>query len=231
MTIQELDLDIDFLCGTTSASYSTTNKRRNMNIALHDVARLIWDSEGEWRYDDSNATTLPFAQGTLVHNQQDYSLPATSQRVESVLVKNSDGDWQKLKFLDIHDREEALPEFLQDAGIPLYYELVGRSINLYPKPHSGYVTLASGLGVYVSRDVTEIAVTATTTTPGFPPAFHRILSYSAALDFVQDQQQRNLLLLQKDRLEKGLSRFYSKRASEGKTQIRPRSKKTWRQYT
>lgn len=201
-----------------------------MNVALQDVARLIWESQNGWQYDDSNATTLPLAKTTLVHNQQDYSLPPTSQRLEGVIVKDSNGNWTKLKPIDIHDIDVALPEFMETAGLPVYYNLVGRSIELYPKPSSAYVTTASGLGVYVSRDVTEFAVTAATTSPGFPVAFHRILSYAMALDFVNDPQQRQNLAIQKDRLEKGLTRFYSKRAVESKQQIKPRSKKTWRQY-
>jgi hypothetical protein len=230
MNIQTLDADIDFLCGSTSASYSPTNKRRNMNVALQDVARVIWESQGGWQYDDSNATTLPLAKTTIVHNQQDYALPPTSQRLEGVIVKDSGGNWVKLQPIDIHEIDVAMPEYLETSGMPIYYNLVGRSVELYPKPSSAYVTLASGLGVYVSRDVTEFAVSATTETPGFPTAFHRILSYAAAVDFVQDPTARQQLVIQKDRLEKGLTRFYSKRAVESKQQIEPRSKKTWRQY-
>lgn len=228
--IQTLDADIDFLCGSTSGTYSPTNKRRNMNIALQDVARLIWESEGGWQYDDSNATTLPLAKGTLVHNQQDYSVPPTAQRVEGVIVKDSGGNWIKLKPIDNMDVDIAMPEYMENAGLPVYYNLIGRSIELYPKPSSAYCTLASGLGVYVSRDVTEFAVSATTETPGFPTAFHRILSYAASIDFTQDPTHRQQLAIQKDRMEKGLTRFYSKRAVETKTSIKPRGKKTWRQY-
>lgn len=230
MNIQTIDADVDFLCGSTSASYSPTNKRRNMNVALQDVARLIWESQGTWQYDDSNATTLPFARSTLVHAQQDYTIPPTAQRLEGVVIKDSNGNWVKLKPFDIHDISIAPQEFLETAGLPLYYNVVGRSVELYPKPSSAYCTLASGIGVYVSREVTEFPVSATTDSPGFPVAFHRVLSYAMAIDFIQDPQARQQLAIQKDRMEKGLTRFYSKRAVESKQQIQPRTKKTWRQY-
>lgn len=231
MNVTNLKLDTHFLCGSTSATYTDANMIRNFNVAYNDVARIIWESADGWQYDDSNATTLPVAEATLVHNQQDYGLPSTSQRVQRVEVKDSGGDWQKLSQIDIHDISIAAPEFNETAGLPRYYDIVGRSLLLYPKPSSAYVTLASGLAVYVDRNVTEFPVTATTTEPGFAAPFHRILSYAAALDFVQDSTQRKFIAEQKERLERGLVRFYSKRHVERKASIIPSGKKNWRRYT
>jgi hypothetical protein len=81
VTIGTLKSQINFLCGSTSATYPDADKVRNMNIAYQDVARLIWESASGWQYDDSNATTLPIAKGSLVHNQQDYSLPSTETKL------------------------------------------------------------------------------------------------------------------------------------------------------
>lgn len=230
MNVTNLKSDIDFLCGSTSATYSDTNKIRNVNIAYQDVARLIWESAGGWQYDDSNATTLPISRATLVHTQQDYSLPTTAQRIERVEVLDKNSNWVKLTELNISDVPVAMLEHLSTAGTPLHYDLVGRSLMLYPAPSSANVTLVSGLKVYMNRDVTEFATTATTVEPGFATAFHRILSYAAAMDFVQDAGQRNFLILQKDRLEKGLTRFYSRREVERPTSIRPAARKNWGQY-
>jgi hypothetical protein len=150
--------------------------------------------------------------------------------VESVIVKDNGGNWTKLTPFDIHDTTQALPEFYEGTGLPLYYDMVGRSINLYPTPSSAYCTLASGLGVYINRDVTELGVSATSTVPGFATGFHRILSYAAAIDFTQDPQTRQFLAIQKDRLEKGLTRFYSKRNVEEKALIKPAGRSRWRNY-
>lgn len=231
MNISQLKSDTHFLCGSTSASYPDADLIRNINIAYQDVARLIWSSAGGWQFDDSNSTTLPIARTTMVHNQQDYTLPSTTQKVEQVVVKDVGGYWNKLQPFDIHDTTIAPEEYMDSAGLPLYYDLIGRSIMLYPRPSSAYCTLASGLGVYVSRDVSEFAVTATSSVPGFATPFHRILSYAAAIDFTQDQNERNLLVQIKDRLEKGLVQFYSKREVEGATEIKPRHRQYWRQYT
>ena len=230
MNITNLKADTHFLCGSTSGTYPDSDLIRNINIAYADVSRLIWSSAGGWQYDDGNSTTLPIAKTTLVHNQQDYTLPSTTQRLEQVVVKDSGGTWTKLKPFDIHDTTIAPESYLDESGLPVYYDLIGRSVMLYPKPSSAYCTLASGLGVYVSRDVTEFPVTATSTTPGFATPFHRILSFAAAVDFVQDQNERQSLIVQKDRLEKGLVQFYSKRDVEQESIIKPRQRKSWRQY-
>lgn len=230
MQISSLLSDVNFLCGSTSGTYPNADKVRNMNIAYQDVARLIWDSSDGWQYDDGNATTLPIAYTTMVHSQQDYSLPSTCQAVERVEVKDSNGNWVKLRQMDIHDISVAMPEYQNSPNLPIYYDLMGSSVLLYPAPASGSTTLASGMAVYMSRDINEIAVTATTTTPGFATPFHRILSYAAALDFVQDNVQRQFLAAQKTRLEQGLVRFYSKRNVERPTTIRPAGRRTWRKY-
>lgn len=231
MNITQIKGDVDFLCGSTSGTYPDADKIRNINVAYQDVSRLIWTSAGGWQYDDSNATTLPIARATMVHGQQDYSLPSTAQRIESVIVKDSAGNFQKLKQFDIHDATIALPEYYETPGMPLYYDMIGRSIMLYPAPHSAYVTTTSGLGIYISRDVTEFPVSAGSGyTPGYATPFHRILSYATSLDFTQDANQRQFLAAQKQRLEEGMVNFYSKRDVEYKTQIKPAGKKRWRQY-
>jgi hypothetical protein len=231
MNISQLKSDVDFLCGSTSATYADTDKIRNINIAYQDVARLIWDSEGTWQYDDSNSTTLPIAKTTLVHAQQDYTLPSTAQRILNVSVKDSSGNFWKLQPIDIQDFTLAPSEEFKTPGLPIYYDLIGRSIMLYPAPASGAVTLASGMSVYVDRDVIEFATTASTTIPGFATPFHRILSYAAAIDFTQDSGVKDRLVSQRARLEAGLVKFYSRRAVESPSRIKPASQKRWRQYT
>ena len=69
MNVSALFKDIDYLCHSTSGSYLTGDKLRNINFALQDVARVIWDSTGERQYDDKYYTDLPIATTTLVNNQ------------------------------------------------------------------------------------------------------------------------------------------------------------------
>lgn len=229
MNVTNLLLDTDFLCGSTSASYATADKLRNFNVYYNDISRIIWESQGSWQYDDANSTSIAIATSTLVDSQQDYSLPPTSQRIQRIEILDGSGAYQKLKQIDWADITIATSQFYKGVGTPVYYDLVGNSVFLYPTPGTGYVTMANGIKVYFDRNVTEM--TAVSATPGFALQFHRILSLGASLDFVQEQNQRNFLIGQKQRLEAGLVRFYGKRNLEGKTTIKPAGAKRWRQYT
>ncbi len=230
MTYPEITADVDFFCGSTSASYPLVDKARNVTQAYHDVARLIWQSADSWEYDDSNKTDLPIAVTDLVHNQQDYTLPSTAQRIHRIEILDSSSNYQKLDPIDNIDVDIAMSEYNESAGLPLYYDLIGRSVFLYPKPSSAYATTTNGLKVYFDRDVTEFT-SGSTTTPGFAPQFHRLLSIGAALDFEKDPSQVNLLLSMKDRMEKGLIKFYGQRMVERRGSIQPKGKKFWRKYT
>jgi len=221
--------DIDFLCGSTSATYPILDKRRNILAAYNDVSRMIWEVAYGWQYDDSNRTDLPIAVTDLVDGQADYGLPTNAQRIERVEVMNSQGDYQKLRNVDTRDISIGIDEFEGTNGMPQYYDMIGRSIMLYPTPASGDVTLTSGLQIVVSRDVSAFA-SASTAEPGFARPFHRILSLGAAIDFVRDPSERKRFVEMRDRLERGLVRFYSKREEEGKTRIEPTNKKNWSQY-
>lgn len=230
MNVTNLKSDIDFLCGSTSASYPDADKIRNINIAYNDVARLIWESDGTWAYDDANNTDTPIAYRTVANASASYQIPTSVVRVKQFEIKDNDGNWFKLKPITYDDLSISPEEYMTSAGLPLYYLLDGTQVRLFPAPGTGYVTMTSGLAVRLDRNVTEFATTASTETPGFPTSFHRILSYAAAVDFIQDDQQKKFLLQQKARLENGLVRFYGQRSNELRTQIKPHSKRRWRQY-
>lgn len=225
-TKQGLVEDTLYHCGLPTvtgsySSYSLADITRNINNAYLDAVRTIWNCASGWQYDDSNKTTLPVGYTTLVHNQQDYSLPTDAQRVERIEVKDSGGNFQKLTQIDIHDiSNDAMSEFNETIGMPLYYDLVGRSIMLYPIPASGSVTLTSGLAVYVAREPDLFTTASTTAVPGFATPFHKILSLGAAIDFVTDKATQDRLVAMKTRMEKGLIQFYSRRNVERNTNIR-----------
>lgn len=218
--------DVLYHCGlpTVSASYSSyslADITRNINNAYLDVTRRIWDCAAGWQYDDTNDVDLPVALFTLKDNQQDYTLPTDAQRVQRIEVKDAGGNFQLLKQVDIHDiNNESMSSFQSGSGMPQYYDLVGRSIMLYPIPTSGSTTLASGMAVYVDKEPTLFTTASTTEEPGFASPFHKILSYSAAIDFVTDKATQDRLVAMKSRLEQGLIQFYSKRNVERKASLR-----------
>lgn len=231
MNITDIDSDVDFLCGSTSANYPPAAKRRNMNIHYQDVARLIWESDGTWAYDDANNTDGPVAYRSVANASASYLVPTTAIRIKDVEIKDSSGDWKVLTPVTLDEMNGISPEeYYTGTGLPIKYQLEGNEIRLFPAPGTGYVTMSSGMAVRLSRGVTEFPVTASTATPGFAVPFHRILSYGVALDFEKDEGQRRFLLMQKDRLERGLVKFYSKRAEQAPSRIRP-ANRNYRRYT
>jgi hypothetical protein len=221
--------DVDFLCGTTSATYPLADKVRNINQAYMDVTRVIWDSADGWQYDDSNQTTLPFATTNLINNQQDYTLPSTAQRVQRVSIRDINGNYVPLRQIDVMDTIPDISQFpvSNTGGMPQYYDILGVSLMLYPTPISGTggATLASGMKVYFDRDVILFTTASTTAAPGYASPFHRILAYSAAIDFTKDNTIMMRWAGERKALMDGLVRFYAHRNVERPSKMRPFLKK------
>jgi len=222
--------DVDFLCGTDSVSYPLNQKVRNINNHYQDVARLIWEVADGWKYDDSNASDLPKATVTLVHGTQDYAIPTTALKIDRIEVKNDTGTYTKMKPFDASELSTSITEYQSGDGFPTHYDLRGNFISLYPAPASASVTLASGMDVYLSRTPTLFTSASTTATPGFASPFHRVLSYSTAIDFEQDKIKLQKFIRSRDELIRGIKKFYSSRNVEQPRKMRPYSKPRWRQY-
>lgn len=176
--------DTDFWVGTDTTKYSLVHKARNATEWLKKAGLWIWEATGIWEFDDSNLTTLPVATTTLVDSQQDYELPTTIFKLDRVEVLDSNSNFQRLFPIDKSQIEDqSMTEFHETAGLPIYYDIVGNSLMLYPKPSSSNVTLTNGLKIYVARDVDPFVSTDTSKEPGFSEYFHRIISIGMALDY------------------------------------------------
>jgi hypothetical protein len=206
-TKQGIVEDIDFLCDTDTTAYPLAQKVRNVNRWYDRMTSLLLDADGRWQWDDTNWTDLPVGVATLVNDQQDYSVftavPSSGQdylKITRVEVKNASGNWVLLKPIDQVDvYDQSLTDFLKTSGMPQYYDKVGASIMLYPKPATNYVTLTGGLKVYFQRAPSYFSASDTTKQPGFPSLFHRYLSYGASFDYCVKKQ-----LPQKADLEKSI---------------------------
>jgi len=214
--------DVLYNCGlpTVSASYSSyslADITRNINNAYLEVVPLIWRSAYKWRYDDSNATDLPIGYTNLSASQQDYEIPSTSQRIYSVSRKNGD-DYIPLSQINEGD-------FIGGTGNPTGYCLVGRSVMLDPSPVSD---VSAGLKVVFDRTPTLFITASVSAEPGFASPFHKILSYAAAIDFVQDKGAQDRLVAMKARMENAMVAFYSHRNIQRTPRVKP--KNNFRRY-
>jgi len=182
---QSLYHDMLFMAGISDTSQFPINDFiRSGNTWYRKGDSWVWEATGTWEFDDSNWSTLPIATGTLVDGQQDYTMPSSARKIDRVEVLSGEGDYFPVTPFDKSQIPgAALSEFYETNGFPKYYDLVGRSIMLYPKPAEGDVTMAAGIKVYYARDLDTFAITDTAQEPGFDSHFHRIISLGAAYDY------------------------------------------------
>ncbi len=219
--------DIDFLVSTTSTTYPLADKARNVNNWYRRTVAWIWENSADWEFDDSNLTTLPTATTDLVNGQQDYGLDTISQKIERVEVMDNSGDYQLMIPIDKEFvTKEAMSELYETDGMPIYYDMVGRSILLYPKPSTTETTLTAGLKIYVSRDVDQFVPGDTTQEPGFANNFHRILSLGASYDYAVSKgltDKLNYLRGEITNIQKDMEDFYTERHTDFRPRIFPKN--------
>ena len=197
---------------------------RSANTWYRKADDWIWQATGTWEFDDSNLDTLPIATSTLVNDQQDYTIPSTARKLLRVEILNSSGDYVQIDPFDQSEIHQAMSEYRETAGMPRGYDMIGRSITLYPKPSSSSVTTTKGLKMYVSRDIDEFTITDTTQEPGFDNHYHCLIAYGSALDHALAnnlaEKVGSLSSLIKE-VRKDMGQFYARRHTDQRPRIEP----------
>jgi hypothetical protein len=199
-----------WLVGANATSYPINDITRNVNRWFDKAVSLIFKSSGRWQWDDSNQTTFPSATTDLTSGQQDYTLEVSHLKIERVEVKNEDGNWQRLLPFDKRDVHGSIEGFETTDGLPRYYDVVGKSVFLYPAPS---FTQADSLKVWFQRRGSYFDTDDTTKTPGFAEIFHRYLSLGAAYDYALKNSvaNRNQLREELSAMEEEIKDFYALR--------------------
>ena len=182
----------------------------------------IWKAAGDWDFDDSNYTTLPVGTTDLTAAQHDYALPSSARKVERVEVLDNDSNYQLVEPIDKSEiTDEAMSEYEETDGLPLYYDIVGNSLYLYPAPAAANVTETAGLKLYCSRDINEFASTNTSTSAGFDNHFHTILSKGASYDWcvAKGLPKAQAIRAELSQLESEIEEFYGSRHRNFKTRF------------
>ncbi|MDD5551118.1 MAG: hypothetical protein PHS34_07660 [Candidatus Omnitrophica bacterium] len=211
------------LSSSDTTSYPIADFTRSANEAYKLTNQIIWQSTGEWEFDDSNYETLPVATRDMVADQKDYLLPSYAQKIDRLEVMDNSEDWQVVIPFDKSMEKDAMTELYSSTGLPKYYDLVGDSLILYPTPDATYCTLTAGLKLYFSREIDEFAVDDTTKEPGFNSDFHRMISLGAALDWAAPKGLNLMGGLQnqiKD-MKENIKKFYGSRDRDLKVRIIP----------
>ena len=229
MTYSELVKDIKFLItgsSTGTLDFSDVDIADSINRHLDNVVSTILKADGRWQWDDNNFTTLPIGTTTLVAGQQDYEISgANFLNISEVSVLDNNGVWQALTAIDRKGKAQTLldEEKTSNNGLPKWYDKMGNSILLYPKPAADKVTLSAGLKVVSQRKAGYFTSADTTKTPGFVPIYHRILSIGAAIDYCLANglsRKKSELEVEKIKMEQGIIEFYADRSKDDQPKIR-----------
>lgn len=203
---------------------------RLLNNGLDEVTASIMEVDGRWQYDDSNYTDFPIATTTLVDAQQDYQLSVSHIKILGVEIKKADGDYYTLSPLDLQDIRRkglSITEFMDEKGLPIYYDKQGDSLVLYPAPDATQVTTAAGLKVFFQREPDYFEAGDTTKKPGIPSLFHDIPALFACAKYAKSnlmgEKARELDAEIEKRMTK-LRDFFSNRSVDSKPVIRAKFK-------
>lgn len=206
-----------YVTGDTTRMKEATNLA---NLKGSDIWHIIHLATGNWKYDDSNYTDLPFATTDLISGQVRYALPEEALTVQRLEIKDTSGNWTRLTPLTKEIIPGAVDEFQDVNSTPIYYTLLNGVITLYPATN---YNSTDGLKIYYDRDSVEFLTTDTTKTPGFASPYHEILPIMMAIDWYNVKQATHPTLVKLEqkflRLEKELKEFYSKRFQDYKPRV------------
>ena len=212
---------------------STSLTNANLLIFINQeyeriVGKLISETAGAiWQFGDSNYTAFPTYTMDLVSGQREYQIDSltTPLTIMGVEIVNNNGDsyvLDPISMREIHASKVALPEYYETSGRPILYEKREHIVVLYPAPDNGVsVTLTNGLRIYFLRTAdiyTAAQVTTGTKVLGFPSPWHDAIAYAVAYIYAiaNDRPNQNALLLQREKKEKELLQFISRRDQDSR---------------
>lgn len=175
-----------------------------VNLAMSEVWHIMWSNQSGWAYDDANQIDLPQATATLVASQSKYAIPSSALTVNRIEVKDKEGNFYRVTPLVEREIGESMDEFFETDGMPQYYRLVGRTIELFPAPSVTDVTLTAGLKVYFDRTGVAFDSTDTTATPGFSGEYHDLIPIKTSIKWlrVHKPDSPTLIMLQNDEIKR-----------------------------
>lgn len=182
---------IEFNCGMGDGAISgnaTLLKQitGQVNLAMSEVWHLVWSNQTGWQYDDSNHTDLPQAKADLSDGVATYAMPTDALTINRIEILDSQGNYRKITPIRERNIGDGIDEFFETSGMPQYYRLLGRTIELFPAPDtSTQATATNGLKVYFDRSGVEFDSADTTETPGFSAEYHDLIPTKVSIKWLQ----------------------------------------------
>jgi len=156
-----------------------------VNLAMSEIWHIMWAYQNGWQYDDANQTDLPQARFTLQDGVAKYQLPSDALTINRLEVMDSQGFDYPLTPLTERQIQGGIDELLSTDGMPQYYRVIGRTVEMFPAPATNNVTLTLGGKIYFDRTGVAFASTDTTATPGFSGEYHDLVAIKASIKWLQ----------------------------------------------
>lgn len=213
--------DARWLVNANSSTFPTVDITRSANRWLDKALTVIFEADGRWQHDDTNATGENIYTDDLVSGTQAYSVLAEHLRITRVEVLDSDGNSIRLQPIDQNDVEQTLTDFQNTDGQPQFYDLVGNYIKLYPAPN--YAS-TDGLKFWFQTEPSYFTPSDTTKAPGFASPFHRYISLGCAYDYAlkNNLETRNRFKEELTEMEEAIQYFYNRRAGDENIKMKVR---------
>lgn len=168
--------------GADEDAYPIKELTANANKYYRQAVEMIQKVDRTWKWDDTNATDLPIEEADIVSGQPDYPLDSDVRYTERVEYKAADGSYKPLRRLDATNIAGSLEEMFRENDDPIYYDLVGQSLYLYPTPSESRV---NGLKMWNRRGFVPFVSTDTTKEPGFDYLYHDFIVEGAAYEYAK----------------------------------------------
>jgi len=208
--------------GVDAEDYPIGELTQNINKYYRRAISKIQEVDSRWQWDDRNATDLPIETVDLVDGQPDYELDADVREVERIEILTETGTDNYRRLQRLHEAEVAgsIEEAFGDTNSePLYYELKGRSVYLYPTPNYDKPV---GMKMWNRRGMTEFVTTDTDKEPGFDPFYHDYLIEGASYEYAKTYKREVAEVMKRDlmEIEVDMVRFYQKRGGGSRVMAR-----------
>lgn len=218
---------IDANCKTNSTSYPTTDKTRDVNLALDRALQIIFDSCGTWQFDDGNNTDYPIITTNLVSAQRDYSFTSDGSSnlildIYKVFAKDNSGVYHEIDPVDVVNgvNTSSFTDGNNTGGQPIRYDKLGNGIFLDPVPN---YNSTAGLKIYINREASYFTTSDTTKKAGFAGLFHEYLALRPSYQYAYRNSLSNVNSLQAEmlKMEQDLATYYSGRTRDERRRITP----------
>lgn len=207
-----------------STQWETFNVVNSCNNWLDHVFSVGKKLDRNFQLDDTNHTKLPIGTDDVTATVSDYSFLTDEQgnritNITRIDIKDSAGNWTKLKKIDHKEIEQALDAYESTDGQPKEYDLIADNIiRLYPTPAT---TVTNGIKYYFQRTPSYFAATDTTKAPGVANDLHRGFIIASAYDAAFTLGLDNLAVLaaELEKEERKLVEYFTTRNTDSKGRL------------